>query len=146
MHRRLMFAFRFGASSAVLIAMACGGTGETPAKLQSIQSGGYEAIVVKDVDGLFWAIPVVGIDSVDDTRLAIKEGTVLARGKGSGAEGMVEAEMGSQLIDLLRKSNVGGWGATSTSVEGPNYSISAEIELAEERREINVVKVVRMEK
>lgn len=130
---------------AALCALAMGaGCSGAASRLQEFQRGKYEGVVVKDGQGVYWAIPRAGIDRISGSTIAVKARTVLGRGEGSGTAADLDKEMASQLVDLLRKANVGGFGASSFEAKGTGYTVSGKIEVTVKPRDIVASAVVRM--
>ena len=119
------------------------GCSDADGRLREFQRGTYEGVVVKDDQGLYWAIPRAGIDRISGSTIAIKAGTVLGRGEGSGTAADVDKEMASQLVDLMRKANAGGFGMTSFEMKSTGYTVSGRVEITDQPRDIVASTVVR---
>lgn len=122
---------------ALVVVVACSGAAGA---LKEFQAGKYEGVIVRDGQGVYWAIPTVGIDRISGSTIAVKAGTVLGRGEGSGAD--LEKEIVAPLVDMLRKANVGGFGMSGFEMKGDTYTLTGKVEVAATARDIVASAVV----
>jgi uncharacterized protein YqiB (DUF1249 family) len=81
--------------------------------LKALKKNKYYVILVKDKTGVYWAIPVDGINTFREDKLAIKANTIVGRG-----EGRAEDMMKQYLINLVLKYKSGKFGLQSFSFPG----------------------------
>jgi hypothetical protein len=131
--------------AACCFVIAVAGCSRVDPRLAEVKDPKFESVVVRDQQDKYWAIPTVGIERVDGAKLMIRAQTVMVRGEGEGSEEELDQNIPSSLMNLARRSNVGGFGMTETSMKAETWSMTGKIEVTAEPREIVVAKVLLLE-
>jgi hypothetical protein len=112
----------------------------TSYRLSSFKSSASPStlVVVKTEKGGYLAFTGACIKKTEGKKVTLKAGSPIASGSGTSTS----QKISDALIELMSKSNVGGFGMTSTKTSDQSGDVSGEIYVTDQDLEVDVSEIV----